>query len=153
MIEKGDFVPPSKERAYLGLSMEWVPTVKIAETLSKSLQPAVLYLGAKEVRTTTLKPSNEKEAQELATLQSTLESILKGENRSIQVSQVLSNFLKSELKKPKHPFTLDKKGAQFTGLNPSRILRVKNQTGELFVVLEQAEGGMFVSLFPLKDYR
>ena len=61
--------------------------------------------------------------------------------------------LKSELQKPKHPFTPSKTGVNFQGLHPSKIIRVKNQTGEVYVVIEQAEGGFFVSLFPIKNYQ
>ena len=141
-IGKAPFAAPTTATTYLGLSMELRDGAKVAPSLLDTTQPAALHVGPSGVRLTSLKPSNEEEKKEMLALVFAIAKALKdGASDPLPASAGLKGYLDGERKKTAYAV---KPSGEYQGKLPSRIYK----SGNVFVVVEQGTGGVFVNVFP-----
>lgn len=143
-IDKSKLVAPKDTTTWLGLSMELPESGEVKSQLLGTTTVSALHLGATSVRLTTLKPSNEQEKQDMLPVLMDLALALKTGGQAVSVKKDLNDFLSSERAKPGYPFAAAGKGVEYQGKLPSRLYQVKN----VYVAIESAPKGFFVSVFP-----
>lgn len=151
LLTKSDFKEASGASSYLGLSMELKATDKVVPAIMKTTHIAVLHIDPDFVRVTSLKPSNEKEKQQLLPILMSLAATLKGMSKSgtLQVPKGLYGFLQSERKKRGHKLSGKQSFRSFRAKLPSTIYQVKDpRAGDVYVVVESASDGFFINIFP-----
>lgn len=159
MLEKAAWSAPEARTAYLGLAMELKDGGKVIEGLLRTTHTAVLSVSSKDAKVTTIRASKGKpdEEQELARVVFDLALVLKGKEkaRAIEASAGLVRYVASLASRPGYPVrAAPKGGAHYTGKLPARLLKVTGLPyGEAYVAIEKAEGGWFVSLFPVAQVK
>lgn len=153
-IGKDDFALPKETTTYLGLSVPLKPGDPVRASVLGRTSVSALHLGPGGARLTSLKASNPQEEQEMLPVLIAIGVTLKGESKApIAVSSGLWGFLKGEQGKPGYPLKPDKTSADYTGKLPSTLYRVNTQSGAVYVVVETAPDGNFVSVFPIVDLK
>ena len=143
-LDKAGFTAPASRRTWLGVSVGLKPDDKVVPAVLGTTGLAILTAGPEGVLVTDLRPSNDKEQQELGMVVASLAFVLKGKAKAVEVSAGLAGFLKSFDKKALHPVSA---GAYHAKM-PSRIYSARGSFGAGYLVLEQAPDGIRLSLFP-----
>jgi hypothetical protein len=137
------FSAPASVTTLLGVTMEVRDGAAVGQDMLKTTSLSAMHLGAKNVRVTSLKPSNADEQKELAEAVFNVGKALKGQAGEIAISKSLAGYLDQERRHAGYPLTVTKNFAGYVAKLPSRIYR----SGHTYVVLEKAAGGAFVSVF------
>jgi hypothetical protein len=149
-IGKGAFKPARQNEIQLGFSASLKDGAKVSETLANSTELAVLYLGPTEARLTSLTPSTPDEQKQLAAVVFELAKRLKGMAKGqVELPADLGGFVTMDSRQQRFPLTVSGASASFPAKLPSRIFR----SGDAFVVIEQADGGVRVSVFPTVGFK
>src|SRR5262249_6538591 len=133
-------------RVLLGVSIALRPGAPVLDAINGTTDLAVLAVGPEGVIVTALKPSNDKEKEELGKVVFSMGLVLKGKAQAVDVPADLASFLKTFESKPLHAV---KTGGVYEAKLPSRIFTVKGTFGDGYIVLEQAPEGIIVNLFPI----
>ena len=128
----------------LGLSVELPEGADVNGQLLGTTTVSALHLGSAAIKLTSLKPSNEQEAKDMLPVLFDIAAALKMDGKSIGVTKDLNDFLTSERAKPGNPLKAAGKSMEYTAKLPSRLYQV----GNVYVVIESAAKGNFVSVFP-----
>lgn len=139
-------VVPKDITTFVGIAAEVHDGKPLSSVLGETTSPAALHLGPKTAIVTYIKPSNDEEAKQLVPVVMEIGTALKdGMKQPLTLPKDLVSFLAGERLKPGHDLTFSGQKATFAGKLPAEIRRV----GEVYVVIELAEGGGFVSLLPI----
>lgn len=153
-IGKDDFSLPKETTTYLGLSVPLKPGDAVRAAVLGRTSVSALHVGPGGARLTSLKASNPQEEQEMLPVLVAIGVTLKGESKEpIAVSAGLWGFLKGEQSKPGYPLKVEKTSADYAGKLPSTLYRVSTQSGAVYVVVETATDGTFVSVFPIVELK
>lgn len=151
-IGKDELAVPKQTTTYLGLTVPLKPGDAIKRTVLERTSVVALHLGPTSARLTSLKASNPQEEKEMLPVLVAIGLALKGESQApIPVSAGLWGFLKSEQQQPGYRLKTTKTSAEYAGKLPSTIYRVNTAAGAVYVVVETAPDGQFVSVFPVVE--
>jgi hypothetical protein len=143
-VDKAAFKAPRATTTMLGLSVELPDGAEVNTQLLDTTSVSALHLGASAVRLTSLKPSNEQEKKDMLPVLFDIAGALKMDGKAVGVTKDLGGFLDGERAKPGYPMTAAGKAMEYTGKLPSRLYQV----GAVYVVVESAPKGYYVSVFP-----
>lgn len=137
--------------SYFGIS---VPLFKNEKNLKKAFldrtELAILHLGPKTAKVTTLTPSSPKESQQLVSVLMQVAIILKtGNKQSIEVFPDLAAALTTEQTKTLYPLTIKEQFASFQAKLPTSLYCVQSPSGLIYVSIgTDGNKGWHVSVFP-----
>ncbi len=119
---------------------------------------SVLYLGPSAARVTWLDASSEQEEKERACLQWQLTNLMNGDGKlsELESSKDLMAFLKTQSQMAGHPLKVEPNQVSYLSKYklPSRVFLLNNLPyGQAYVVLEKADDGMIVNLFPVENIK
>ena len=146
----GGFTAPDHSQIRLGLSLALPAGARPQDVVLNRTTLAVLYIGPEGAKVTTLTPSNEQEARDLARVITSVALSLKGMGpNSVSAKPDLLAYLNSQ-STDLHPLTDNGRSSSFTGLHTGGdIERVHGtQWGDAYVVIETVSDGTHVSVFP-----
>ena len=143
-VDKAAFKEPKDTTTLLGLSVELPEGADVNTQLLGTTTVSALHLGAAAVKLTSLKPSNEQEAKDMLPVLFDIAAALKLDGKAIGVTKDLNDYLTGERATPGNPMKAAGKSMEYTAKLPSRLYQV----GNVFVVVESAAKGNFVSVFP-----
>lgn len=153
-IGKDEFAAPKQTTTYLGLTVPLKPGDSIRPTVLERTAVVALHLGPTSARLTSLKASNPQEEKEMLPVLIAIGLALKGESQApIPVSAGLWGFLRSEQQQPGYRLKTQKTSAEYAGKLPSAVYRVNTTAGGVYVVVETAPDGQFVSVFPVVELK
>lgn len=153
-IGKDEFSAPKELTTYLGLTVPLKPDEAVRPAVLGRTAVVALHLGPSSARLTSLKASNPQEEKEMLPVLLAIGVTLKGVSKApIPVSEGLWGYLQSEQRKPGYPLEASKTSAKYAANLPSSIYRVNTQAGAVYVVVETARDGQFVSVFPIVELK
>jgi hypothetical protein len=149
MIDQDTFTAPTERVSLIGVSIGLPPRAPILSALHTQPELAVLTVDAHGALVTSLRPFADKERKELIQATASLSLVLKGSDKTVHVAPAIATYLKSLHREKLHPLQPSGKAATYEARMPSSLFSVKGAFGKGFVVVEQAEDGVRINLFPL----
>ncbi len=140
-----DLVLPDDVQTYLGFSMALVDGDDVESSIVATSHVAALHLGPETARLTALVATTEEDEIELGQISADIETLLSGVEHSFDISEGLASYLDGE-----RDFTgytiLESTVTSATYDSP--LPYTIHYTGNAYVVIEDAIGGVYVSVFP-----
>jgi hypothetical protein len=147
---------PATPTTYVGITAAVKAGTPVRSALLGAVTVSALSVGAGRIKVTSITPDNEGEKKTLLKTAALISNVLKSASTSnVEVGAALAGFLdglKKDLATAGKPVAATSgKPASYAGANPSEVALVQGKV-DAYVVLEHANDGTWLNVFPIRSY-
>ncbi len=148
----GEFslVLPEEVQTYLGFSVALSDDESVRDAIDTNTHVAALHIGPDTARLTALIGTTDQDNEQLDSIAAFLTGALQGIGGQLNVPEDLIAYLESEREFPGYTMSkLDDVSAVYNAELPYTVYYITDQFyGDAYLVIEDAIGGLYVSVFP-----